>query len=90
MKLTLEISGHYSDGRQFNRQAQEIPKHEEREPAEFLVFGGNRGCGSGIRGAVAEAQQAAPQTAPSTARVESDIVFGKGGDMDIRLDIYHP
>jgi len=47
MKLTLEISGHYSDGRQFNRQAQEIPKHEEREPAEFLVFGGNRGCGSG-------------------------------------------
>ena len=23
-------------------------------------------------------------------RVEADIVFGKGGDMDLLLDVYHP
>jgi acetyl esterase/lipase len=38
----------------------------------------------------AEAQQAPQQAAPSNVRVESDVVFGKGGDMDLRLDIYHP
>jgi acetyl esterase/lipase len=32
----------------------------------------------------------AGQAAVSASRVENDIVFGKGGDMDLKLDIYHP
>jgi acetyl esterase/lipase len=32
----------------------------------------------------------APQTTPVTSKIENDVVFGKGGDMDLRLDIYHP
>jgi acetyl esterase/lipase len=31
----------------------------------------------------------APQSAP-VLKVDSDIVYGKGGDMDLHLDIYHP
>jgi len=38
-------------------------------------------------GAVAAQAQQAPAAA---GKVESDVVFGKGGDMDLRLDIYHP
>src|SRR5215469_4951351 len=32
------------------------------------------------------------QQAPNTSdlRVDKDIVFGKGGDMDLLLDVYHP
>lgn len=37
-------------------------------------------------GAMAQGQQAAP----SDIKVESDIVFGKGGNTDLRLDIYRP
>jgi acetyl esterase/lipase len=37
-------------------------------------------------GSIAAAQQAAP----TDIKVESDVVFGKGGDMDLRLDIYRP
>ena len=36
----------------------------------------------------ARAQPPAPDT--SDLRVERDIVFGKGGDMDLLLDVYHP
>jgi acetyl esterase/lipase len=36
--------------------------------------------------AVAQAQQ----PAPSNLKIENDIVYGKGGDMDLHLDIYHP
>ena len=32
----------------------------------------------------------AAQVRPPDVRVETDVVFGKGGDMDLRLDIYHP
>src|SRR5262245_3140103 len=35
------------------------------------------------------AQAAQAQTA-SDLRVDKDIVFGKGGDMDLLLDVYHP
>ena len=37
-------------------------------------------------GALALAQQAAP----SDIKVESDVVFGKSGGTDLRLDIYRP
>src|SRR5215472_14940796 len=30
------------------------------------------------------------QPASSSIKVENDIVYGKGGDMDLHLDIYHP
>jgi acetyl esterase/lipase len=36
----------------------------------------------------AKAQPAAPDT--SDIRVDRDIVFGKGGDIDLLLDVYHP
>src|SRR4030095_3011997 len=39
-------------------------------------------------GSVAAAQ--AQQTDTSDIKVESDVVYGKGGDMDLRLDIYRP
>ncbi len=32
----------------------------------------------------------AQQPSPADIKVESDIVYGKGGDMDLHLDIYHP
>lgn len=32
----------------------------------------------------------AQQSAPADIKVENDVVFGKGGDMDLRLDIYRP
>src|SRR6516164_8894010 len=31
-----------------------------------------------------------PEAAQSKVAVESNVVFGKGGDMDLKLDIYHP
>jgi acetyl esterase/lipase len=40
-----------------------------------------------VFGALAEARQT-PPAAPG--KVESDVVFGKGGEMDLKLDIYHP
>jgi acetyl esterase/lipase len=40
----------------------------------------------GLRAFAAQAQ--APNT--SDLRVDKDIVFGKGGDMDLLLDVYHP
>ncbi|HLQ79208.1 MAG TPA: alpha/beta hydrolase fold domain-containing protein, partial [Terriglobia bacterium] len=41
-----------------------------------------------VIGAVASAQT--PNPAQSKVTVESDVVFGKGGDMDLKLDIYRP
>jgi len=38
-----------------------------------------------LMGAAAQAQNAA-----QGVRVEKDVVFGKGGDMDLKLDIYRP
>ena len=33
---------------------------------------------------------AARQADPAGIRVENDVVFGTGGDMDLHLDVYHP
>ena len=41
-----------------------------------------------VIGAVAAAQT--PSPAQSKVVVESDVIFGKGGDMDLKLDIYRP
>ena len=40
----------------------------------------------------ASAQPPGPPPAPDIGklRAEKDIVFGKGGDMDLLLDVYHP
>jgi len=40
-----------------------------------------------LAAAPAFAQQQAP---PSNLKIENDVVFGKGGDLDLKLDIYHP
>jgi acetyl esterase/lipase len=32
----------------------------------------------------------AQQTTPANLKIENDVVYGKGGDMDLHLDIYHP
>jgi acetyl esterase/lipase len=32
----------------------------------------------------------AQQTAPANLKIENDVVYGKGGDMDLHLDIYNP
>ena len=39
---------------------------------------------------VGRAAALAQQAAPANITVENDIVYGKGGDMDLHLDIYHP
>jgi hypothetical protein len=39
-------------------------------------------------GTIALAQS--PNPAQANVKVESDVVFGKGGDMDLKLDIYRP
>src|SRR3954463_2404879 len=39
---------------------------------------------AGFPSAMAQAQNT------SDLRVDKDIVFGKGGDMDLLLDVYHP
>ena len=31
-----------------------------------------------------------PEPAQSKVAVESNVVYGKGGDMDLKLDIYRP
>jgi acetyl esterase/lipase len=49
--------------------------------------------GAAITGAALPViSQGAQTTTPSLAgvRVESDVVFGKGGDLDLKLDIYRP
>ena len=40
--------------------------------------------------AAALAQGQAQQAVRSDIKVESDVVFGKVGDMDVRLDVYRP
>jgi acetyl esterase/lipase len=34
--------------------------------------------------------EAVPMTNGSSSHIETDVVFGRGGDVDLRLDIYHP
>ena len=40
--------------------------------------------------ALMEAAQAPPGGGSTPASVEKDVVFGKGGDLDLKLDIYRP
>ena len=32
----------------------------------------------------------AQQTTPANLKIENDVVYGKGGDMDLHLDIFNP
>ena len=40
--------------------------------------------------ALAQGQAPAPNPARDAANVERDVVFGKGGDVDLQCDIYKP
>ena len=40
--------------------------------------------------AVGMAAGQTPSAAQAQVRVESDVVFGKGGEVDLKLDIYRP
>ena len=49
--------------------------------------------GMAVAGSAAPALSAAaqiPEPAQSKVAVESNVVYGKGGDMDLKLDIYRP
>jgi acetyl esterase/lipase len=52
----------------------------------FFRTAGIASAAPAVGAIVGEAQQAPA----SNIKVENDIVYGKGGDMDLRLDIYHP
>src|SRR5947208_1973418 len=43
---------------------------------------------AGLPAALAQAPNPAPNN--GDLRVDKDIVFGKGGDIDLLLDVYHP
>jgi acetyl esterase/lipase len=55
-------------------------------------FLGTAGMAAGISGVlpVLGATTAGAQTGDSAIAVEKNVVFGKGGEMDLRLDIYKP
>lgn len=55
----------------------------------FLRTAGLAAALPALRGTSLAAQEPAIPEIPSV-RTETDIVFGRGGDMDLRLDIYHP
>src|SRR5215468_7017829 len=49
--------------------------------------------GAAVAGSAVPALHAAtqiPEPAQSKVTVEKDVTFGKGGDMDLKLDIYRP
>ena len=49
--------------------------------------------GMAVAGSAVPALSAAaqiPEPAQSKVAVESNVVYGKGGDMDLKLDIYRP
>jgi acetyl esterase/lipase len=57
----------------------------------FFQTAGVAAAGVPVFGAIeAEAQQAAPAAAAPALKVENNIIFGKGGELDLQLDIYHP
>jgi acetyl esterase/lipase len=47
-------------------------------------------AGSAAQGLSAVAMTQTPVQAQANVKVESDVVFGKGGDMELKLDIYRP
>jgi acetyl esterase/lipase len=46
--------------------------------------------GTAIAGSAAVAVAQTPSPVQANVKAESDVVFGKGGDMDLKLDIYRP
>jgi acetyl esterase/lipase len=54
----------------------------------FVKASGALAAVPAIASVTARAQPRAPDT--SDLSVDKDIVFGKGGDMDLTLDVYHP
>ena len=46
--------------------------------------------GTAVAGTAVAAMAQTPSPAQANVKVESDVVFGKGGDMDLKLDIYRP
>jgi acetyl esterase/lipase len=53
-------------------------------------FMGTALAGTAAQGLSAVAITQTPSPAQANVKVESDVVFGKGGDMDLKLDIYRP
>jgi acetyl esterase/lipase len=47
-------------------------------------------AGTAVPALSAAAPPQTPSAAQANVKVESDVVFGKGGDMDLKLDIYRP
>jgi acetyl esterase/lipase len=47
-------------------------------------------AGSAVPALSAVATAQTPSPAQANVKVESDVVFGKGGDMELKLDIYRP
>ena len=46
--------------------------------------------GTAVAGTAVAAMAQTPSPAQANVKVESDVAFGKGGDMDLKLDIYRP
>src|SRR5216117_3977826 len=46
--------------------------------------------GAALAGSAAPLLAAAAQNPTGAVTAEKDVVFGKGGDMDLKLDIYRP
>jgi acetyl esterase/lipase len=53
-------------------------------------FIGTALTGSAVPALAKAAAAQTPSPAQANVKVESDVVFGKGGDMDLKLDIYRP
>lgn len=53
-------------------------------------FMGTALAGTAVPTLSAVAMAQTPSSAQANVKVESDVVFGKGGDMDLKLDIYRP
>jgi acetyl esterase/lipase len=66
-----------------------MPKVTRRQ---FVKASGALAAAPALAAVTASAQPPGPPPAPDIGRLraEKDIVFGKGGDMDLMLDVYHP
>ncbi len=53
-------------------------------------FMGTAIAGTAVQGFSSVAVAQTPSPAQANVKVESDVVFAKGGDMDLKLDIYRP
>jgi len=82
--LTLRASRQYSRG-SFNSSTKGDAHVKKVTRRGFFQSAGIVAVTPAIGAMAAGAQQ------PATAlKIESDIVYGKGGDMELHLDIYHP